>query len=97
MKTETWYANVYRNDQPKENPYLLYVGTPFRTKREAEITVWEKYKFLKTISIEIPSEESNSKEEDIYYCDGCEEPIHHNEESHEVRYGFICQKCSEHF
>lgn len=39
----------------------------------------------------------NETKEDIYYCDGCEEPIYHNEESHEVRYGFICQRCSEKF
>ncbi len=34
-------------------------------------------------------------EEDIYYCDKCEEPIHHNDESFEVRYGFICKGCAE--
>jgi hypothetical protein len=33
--------------------------------------------------------------DDVYYCDKCEEEIGHNDCSHEVRYGFICEKCYE--
>lgn len=31
-----------------------------------------------------------------YYCDDCEEALDDNEESVEVRYGFICKKCAGH-
>ena len=29
-------------------------------------------------------------------CDKCEEPFNHNDESYEVRYGFICKRCVGH-
>ncbi len=34
-------------------------------------------------------------EEPDYYCDKCEEPMYPNDESYEVRYGFICAGCAE--
>lgn len=37
------------------------------------------------------------REDNIYHCDKCEEPIYHNEQSFEVRYGFICLSCNEEF
>lgn len=39
--------------------------------------------------------ESMSDENDVYYCDDCEEPIEVNDESYEVKYGFICRGCLE--
>lgn len=32
-----------------------------------------------------------------YFCDKCENTIGHNDESFEVRYGFICKDCFESF
>lgn len=31
-----------------------------------------------------------------YECDSCEEPIGINDESFEVKYGFICKMCAGH-
>jgi hypothetical protein len=35
-------------------------------------------------------------DDNIYECDKCEEPMDDNDESIEVKYGFICLKCAGH-
>jgi len=37
-----------------------------------------------------------SIDDNFYYCDKCEETICHNEESFDISYGYICQKCDGH-